>query len=502
MNQQNKADEPLLGIDIIGLLRAYGRKLVLTALGVGVVVGLIGALYLVVLQPVRHTYTVEFRPTFEGASEGEYPNGLPFAFGDVTARPVVDLVYDRNKIEDYCSRADFGGGLFVEQFSMQSMFLDAEYSTRLADPRLTTIERERLQEEYQAKREALPIGSRLVFVRPDACEGMPTLLVTKVMTEVLETWAQESEAKRGVLSLQVQILTPSMLDTELPEDSSGLLRADVIRVTLQNIVQNVQDVIKLQGAGLVRLEDGTTLLAVRNKLRDLIKFQLEPLVAVAGRSMAAESVDWVREMTAVAQREVETATGQADAYRTALREFAGVAQVDGQGRQERLAQNSTGSTDVQTLSPIIDRSFIDTLVTMSEQSTQFKQDLATKMVEAEVVAVVARERVAYYSRLTQEFQQGRTSKGELTDVRPRLDAIIEQGKALTAKFNALYDEFSRVSLRAGGALYHVEAPVAMRVTRAFTPANLGVMVLMSALVVLLLGFVFVAFRDRLQTTRA
>jgi hypothetical protein len=106
----------------------------------------------------------------------------------------LDLVFDANTVSEYCSREAFRGGFFVEQRSDQSAFLDAEYLGRLAEPRLSSIERQSIQAEYEAKRAALPVQFRLVFVKPRPCAAMPQVVVTKAMTDVLTTWASENAA--------------------------------------------------------------------------------------------------------------------------------------------------------------------------------------------------------------------------------------------------------------------------------------------------------------------
>ena len=149
-----------------------------------------GALaYYAWFQPVRKVTSFSFRPTFDGADKGQYPNGLLFSSADVAAAPVLDLVYDQNLIAEYCSREAFRGGFFVEQRSDASAFLDAEFQARLSDAGITPVERQRLQLEDQAKRAALPVQFRLVFVKPRACAAIPQVVVAKSMTAVLTTWA-------------------------------------------------------------------------------------------------------------------------------------------------------------------------------------------------------------------------------------------------------------------------------------------------------------------------
>jgi hypothetical protein len=413
----------------------------------------------------------------------------------------LDLVFDANTVSEYCSREAFRGGFFVEQRSDQSAFLDAEYLGQLAEPRLSSIERQSIQAEYEAKRAALPVQFRLVFVKPRPCAAMPQVVVTKAMTDVLTTWASESETKRGVLNLQVEVLTPAVMDVGLSGEGSRLLRADLIRTALWRVVRNVEKVGEIPGAALVRLgSNKTTFAEIEDKVVDLVRSRLEPLVVSAGQSMGRESTIWITETVASAEREQNAAQGRADAFLAALREYSGAAQT----AQASRATAPTGSqgSDVQTLSPQLDRTFIDRIVEMSEANTAFRRELTESMVEASIEAVSAQEQADYYRWLLQSLRAPSGTSLALADVDARMNHIVEQAKALIADFNSLYDEFSRVSLRAAASLYQREKPVTTEVSRDFTPLELLMLVMGTFLVTLFLAFGFYVVRDRLREESA
>lgn len=490
-----------LRIDLIGVVRNYGMRSLVPAAAITLVVMVVAGIHLIWGQPVRRASVLEFRPTFSGVARGEYPNGLAFSASDVAAAPILDLVYDGNLIAEYCSREAFRGGFFVEQRSDQSAFLAAEYQARLSDALITPVERQRLQDEYEAKRAALPVHFRLVFVKPRPCAAIPQVVVAKAMTDVLNTWANESEARRGVMNLQVEVLTPAVMDVGLSEEGSRLLRADLIRTALWRVVANIEAVADIPGAALVRLgTNKTTFEEMRNKVVDLVRSRLEPLVVSAGQSMVRESTLWVTETVASAEREQTAAEGRAAAYLTALREYSGAAQ-SAQASRASVPPTSQGS-DVQTLSPQVDRSFIDRIVEMSEANTAFRRNLTESMVSASVEAVSAKDRADYYRRLLQSLRSSGGPTLEPAQVDTRLGEIVVQAKGLIADFNTLYDEFSRVSLRAAASLYQTDTPVTTEVSREFTTRELLMLVVGAFFVSLLLAFGFFVARDRLREVPA
>src|SRR5205809_2015129 len=121
------SEHPKFGvIDVARILLANLRAIAIFTLGPVAIAILVGGMYYA-SQPKRWTSVVEIRPAFEGAEKNEYPNGVKFDASDIVAVPVLDQVFDRNKIGDFCSREAFRSGFFVEQTSAARRFLDMEY---------------------------------------------------------------------------------------------------------------------------------------------------------------------------------------------------------------------------------------------------------------------------------------------------------------------------------------------------------------------------------------
>lgn len=501
-SEQNMRDDDQDGIDILRLLKEHGRATIIAALAVAAVVGLVAVTYFFFLQPVRRVSSLEFRPTFEGVARNQYPNGLPFQESDIVRGSVIDAVYDANSLADYCDREVFRSGFFVEERSDESSFLDAEYQARLAAPTLTAVERQSIQAEYTSKREALPVQFRLVFVTPKACEGIPGLVVSKIMSDVLATWANQSETKRGVLNHQVEMLTPSIMDVGLSDEGSRLLRADLIRTALERVVRNVQVVNSLPGAHLVRLgSERTTFGEIGNRLVDLMRSRLEPLVVSAGRSMVREASGWVAETLASAEREQQLAEKRAGAYLSALREYSGISEPVPSGRANEPLGNQ--GSDVMTVSPQVDVAFIERMIQMSEVNAVFRQELTESMVEANIAAATAGQRASYYRQLLQSMRSPTgASLVSPAEVDARLNGIVAEAKALITSFNQLYDEFSRVSLRSGAEMYQTPKPISVEVLRGFTSRKLLMLVFGVFFVTLISAFAFFTGRDRLRNISA
>jgi hypothetical protein len=72
-----------------------------------IIAALLGGVYFFV-QPTTRSASLGFRPVFDGAQAGRYPNGLPFSPTDIVAASIVNQVFAKNSIQEYCAPSVFG----------------------------------------------------------------------------------------------------------------------------------------------------------------------------------------------------------------------------------------------------------------------------------------------------------------------------------------------------------------------------------------------------------
>ncbi len=458
-------------MSIGGLLRplwGHRRFLVVTTLAMtALAILLSGILYF--WLPARWTASLEFRPTFEGAAVGKYPNALPFAPSDVVDPSVLDQAFDGNKIQDFCARNDFRSAFFVEQGSAELQLIDLDYQSRLADTKLTTVDRQRILDEYLARRASAPVQYALTFIRPTACRTLPAAVALKMLDDVLLTWANDAESKRGVLKQRVRVLTPNVLDVAAVGKQSLFVRANLVWTNIDRVIRNIAEVEALPGAELIRFgEQRVSLAEVKARMEDLEHAHLESLMTSVGADRDRDSVRWVEDTLATATSQQQVAQNRARANLDALREYSGAVPQPNPARGE--SQRPQGAADVQSLTPQIDRTFIDRILEMAGPNTTFRQELTRAMVKASLDAVEYESVVNHYKQLLATLKSG-GSGSSAAELGSRLNEIVTEGKDLTRQFNGLYEEWSRTAFRAGPALYRTEKPGAVEVVRSFTLAT-------------------------------
>ena len=188
------------------LLRPYFailsyRKVMAIALLAVLGVFVLGAMGAYVLLPPERNATIEFRLLFDGADRGQYPSGTKFSATEIVATSVVTEVFAANSLGRFGRFEDFKDALFVQQSNPELDLLSYEYQAKLADTKLTPVDRARIEEEFRKKRESLsdPRFS-LSLRRHERFKAMPRSLMEKVLNDTLATWARQADERRGVTS--------------------------------------------------------------------------------------------------------------------------------------------------------------------------------------------------------------------------------------------------------------------------------------------------------------
>lgn len=446
-------------LDILEALTASWRMVLMAGAAAGVIAGVIALVYLFWIQPTRRVSVLPFRPNFRGGISGLYPNGLPFSSTDITAPEIVDQVFAANGLADFCARDLFRAGFFVDQQSPQVIFLDAEYQSRLAEARLTPVDREKIVAEYNSKRQTIPLSYRLMFIQPPQCSALPKAVVAKSLVDVLTVWANDAELKRGALGIRVPLLSPAALDWDR-SDSSRIIRADRIRNALRQLQGNVRQVQAVSGADLVHIgEDRLGFMEVGNRFEDLVQSRLDPLVFSAGRNLGVDSLEYINETLSAAQRRYKGAAERVEGLRDALRQYS-------ESRSPTVPSRSAAAADApQSLQ--FDVTFLDRMLDMSKLNLEFRQKVTRELIQAGVVAIQEQQDMEYYSHLRDIVQSGRVSSLSPAEIDARMAEVVTDGKAVARLFTQLYDEFSRVSFRPAGAMFQFEGPVNQTTERDF-----------------------------------
>jgi hypothetical protein len=506
------------GISLRPLVRTlWGyRRVMAAAVSVTLLTFLLGSLGWYLWQPSERRASIEFRLEFDGADEGQYPNGLPFSPAEIIASPLLSRVYEANELQRYCDFDQFKNALFILESSEDLELLTSEYLGKFADTRLTPVDRAKLEEEFRQRREALRVPQyRLTFLSPGTFTRIPDELMSKVINDVLATWAEEAAKRKGVLTHQIYVFSPDAPLGEFAQAQNPIIRADILRSRINRIVENIDELLTLPGATVVRAgEHRLSLSDIRANLEDLLRFQLQPLIGLvrAGGLLddAASTTRYVESrLSGVRQARIE-AEGRTKTLQESLQLYMtarGSGATGGRGGNE----NATAAPGSSAMIPQLGESFLDRLVGMANDSvdTEYRQTLTDRIIQAGQAAVTLDREEAYYADLRTAIGSGsQTRIAQAADgnaVSVRLEEIGAGVRRAVEQMNQVFIEISARNLNPRTILYRVTGPFMVQTARGFTFRTLALYglltILVSVTVVPLMCLVHHYFRTDIRPRR-
>jgi hypothetical protein len=473
-----------------------------------IAVGVLGAatFYLVVVllvfltSPTERLSSVPFRLLFDGAEKGEYPNGTQFSASEIVAGPVLTEVFKINDLQRFGKYDDFKDTLFVLQSNLDLDLLGYEFQGRLADTRLTPVDRSRIEEEFRRKREALvdPVYS-LNIRRHERLSTMPSDLVNKVLLDVLAVWAKQADERKGATKYNVDVLSPGILQRQMLDQEDYLVAIDIMRAKTARVLSTLDEMDKLPGAKAIRVgEDRVTVAEVRAGLEDVVRFKLEPLLGLIRsegitKNSRALSVYATNQLFQLRQEQLQAAA-RVSALQASVREFSTQRGLSG-GDAGTGASGPTGSPG-GTITPQLDQTFLDRLMNLSiaKDEFEYRRKITDRIIdESEVVAARARE-AAYYEDLAKELRasSGRTvgSPEAVALIKTRSAQAFEEIVRGIEKTALIYKDLSALNLNPSSTVFAITGPFTQQTVRPVALRTVGlylVLVLMLAITVVPIG---------------
>lgn len=494
--------EPISLSHLAHVFRRYAGVIFLSLGAVMMAWAIITAGMFLLAAPQRTT-SLSFRLEFKGAERGEYPNGLKFSVSDITASPVLRDVFDSNDLSRFTKFDHFSRSLYVLEANRELELLSREYQARLADPKLTPLDRERIEREFQSKRASISKSDyALQYASTKAVENIPQSLVPKILNDTLKTWARRAAVEKRVLDYHVPALTANILSDVRVENGQYLIPLLLLRRRVDDLIKNVDKMFEIPGAELVRTKkEQKSLEEIRLALDELIRFRLEPLIARAraggllGSSREALSV--LRAQLSYDERALDAARGREAALRNALATYESA-----QGGPSRTVRPTTAtsepSTTRETVMPQISDTFLERIVDLANRNADrdFRQTLTEEIKEASLAAVPLEAAVKYDHELIEAFGTP-AGAGESLDIEGPWAALLADVQAAIRQVNEIYVAASR-QLYPETELFSILGPPVTVTQRAISPVRLalgGILTLLIA-IALIIGIVLIHNRVR------
>ncbi|HYS52871.1 MAG TPA: hypothetical protein VER58_03775 [Thermoanaerobaculia bacterium] len=473
------------------MIRRY-RPVILLSLACVVLAFLIIAVSVSLFGPSEEITTQTFRLDFVGAGRGEYPNKTKFNIADIISGPIVTRVWQENHLTDYISFGNFSRSVFVLESNRQYEQLAAEYQAKLADAKLSPVDRERLQREFEQKTESISKNEYAIsFDHRSLKRSIPEPLARKVLLDILNDWAEFAVNQQHVIAYQVSVLSPEILAPSAIEQRDLVAAIEVLRSKANRVITNIDKFEGLPGATLARTsKDHMSLEEARIRLDEIMRFRLEPLLAAVVHASGlindrATTIRFLESQLAYDQRRLESAQRQADSIRESIAVYeepaATVAVASGAAKKPE--QPKSGEAVVPQLSD----SFLDRLVSMTGRAAdaQYRQAVVADYRKAVADTIPLKQSVAYDTTVLDELRKSFGGGAALSaaSVRSEIDQTRTEVGQLINTMNELFQIVSR-NMTPSTQLFTLTGPPTTRVLRSIGAPRLalyGLLVLLIAL---------------------
>jgi len=491
------------------------RRTIARAFGGAIGVFLLGLAFVYVWYPNQKTAQVSFRLLFEGAEKGQYPNGMPFGPSDIASTPILEEVYKANKLEQYGGFEGFKSGLFVQQSNPRLELLRSTFLAKLADTKLTTVDRQRIEQEFEARSKGLSSADfQLLFVRTERFREMPATLVQKTLADILSTYAKDADQKKGALKYRVAIPTRNMVRKDLMDEEDYIVSLDMLRIAVRRLQGAVTALQSLPGANVVRVgPTGMTLTDAQSNLDDLLQFRISPMIgfvrAIGVTKNAALTIQYLRNQLFTINLDRDAAKGQVQVYENSLRSYlqqrANLPAAS--AGSEARSSGSGGMGNVPALIPQLGDSFFDRLIELGTKGddTAYRQTMVNKSTDVGMRLVDFEKERSYYEDLISVFEGASkrsnpaVQKQFLDVFHERYPKTFEELLATIDNVNLFYDTLSQQNLNPTSLLVEITVPPSVNTESSLAGSRLLVVAVVYFLFVgggTIIGiFVFARFRE-------
>lgn len=436
--------------ELLGIWWRSRVRIILHGLAaVSVAVAVLGAVF--VFRPTQQQSTVVFRLLFKGVEKNQYPNGMQFTPGDIVATPVLAEVYKRNSLEKFGEFDDFKSAFAVINRNPALERLRREYAPRLEDRRLTPVDRQKLEAEYDSRMKAIQNGEfTLVLQQEGALASWPETLAGKVMEDVLSVWAEQSRS-RGVFKFDLSIYSENLLAEITNSTSDYTLLLDRLRLAVNRILGNLEALAETPGARLVRVgEKQTSLGEIEANLRDNLTFDLREINSIIfSFGLFREPVlteAYLKEQLFRLDVERKELQSRNEGMQRAVADYAANRSGVGQGSGATSAGGGNAS-----LMPQLSDGFLDRILDLSGQNTDiaFRQDISRQIIQNERAMYQLETERQLYQRSLDALQKGGMQGGvngrQIVD--ERINQLVTRLRATLQNVSLLHAELSNRNLQ-------------------------------------------------------
>lgn len=453
-------------IDLLGLVRALLRTWKVWLISLVVVTGLYTSFHAAKIAVLAEeiTYAKPIRLTFPGAHNLRFPNGSRFSFGDIIAPAIVQIAHERNNLAEYgMSASDLQASLSAEPYSPTYPIIIQQYNTLLAARNLTFEQAEELRQRMQAELAQASSGTVLIGMRLKKIQ-LPETVASKVLSDIPAIWAERTIRDKGVLNLDIQLVSAAALNRDLINEVEYIITGDLLDEKLGLLRENINLLSEVEGSStIVDSVSGMRLIDLDHAIRDLSRYVIDELMSpirFLGISRNPQlSLFYYEDRLKKLNMELELLLNQANLTRQAFNSYLQT--------ERQISASTSGETRPGAGFSQMNADALDRLLQMSgdAQRETYKQELNDNWLKHNLKAAEVRSQikltettVAALRATIENRLEGRTERAEaeqvyLNRINEMLPDILKRMDEYFAATERIYQQISLESVGVRDRLY-------------------------------------------------
>lgn len=456
-NRSYYADDEIdLGELISNIWNTKWRVIISMTLVAALYVAFLAFSFLTSAQTTR--YAQVFDLTFDGLSDGQFPDGSPFVMSDIIGPTVVSRVYRHNDIGAYgLSLDEFRRALSIESWSPDYFLIRARYEKKLGNDDLSAGEIANLQDAMQQEMSVTQSGSVRLSLEP-INQDLPAHVAQNLLLDITDVWAQRAIEERGVLRLNLPIYSARIFDEKRFEDLDYLIGIELLLDNIELIQGNVAALQKQPNAANVTdTKSGFNLEDLDKAIRDVAEYDLRQLVDPVQELGLTRNADVVRLFYNRQLQELRL-------KKRFQEERARVTQNTMMAYSSENANRQPGTAAEGTpMSPQLGDAFLDRLIEISRQggAQEFRQTLTKEILKYRNQALETERRINEIQLTLDSIENAQNSeKGSLRaayaeEVQETLPRILTTLREYTEIIGRLHERLGR---QASGSISEIVMP--------------------------------------------
>ena len=418
--QEDMNDEISI-IDILTTLwKKRGKIISWTIICAVVIIAVSGIIFL--LQAKYEVSKLSFSLNFAGVEKGQYPNGSRFSSNDIIAGTVLQKVYKENNLDKYYEDfSDFQKDISIYKNNFRLVALRAEYASELSDKKITAEGRDKLEAEFQRGKANILANAnfKLALTGNNKKQTPPSILVNKVLRNILENWINSAEKEKGINKYRISLVPNNVISKSDIESLDHIVGIDLLRETIKTVKSDIDKIAELPGAKIVSINTDKGEINLSNlKFRTdfLQTFELAPFSgAIRTYGITKEgplSMVYLKTKLYELERERKAILAVRKLYADTLNSYSSI-QNSNETTSKMIQRQSTamGSTagNTSTIIPQFDGTFFDKIVSMAQQDANVKyiQGLTNNEISAALESIKLNKEISYYTTLFEAFEKFR-----------------------------------------------------------------------------------------------